>query len=69
LDGTLAASEVLKARALAQACASYGAQANHLIYADVMGEDWPAVTRHFFKRCEGSDRGGLSQHRDSPWLQ
>ena len=50
LDGTLAASEVLKARALAQACASYGADANHLIYADVMGEDWKAVTGHFFKK-------------------
>jgi HAD superfamily hydrolase (TIGR01509 family) len=50
LDGTLAASEALKARALAKACASYGAQADHLIYADVMGEDWSTVTRHFFNR-------------------
>lgn len=50
LDGTLAANEVLKARALALACASYGAEASHLIYADVMGEDWPTVTGHFFKR-------------------
>jgi HAD superfamily hydrolase (TIGR01509 family) len=50
LDGTLAASEILKARALAQACASYGAVANHMIYADVMGEDWPTVTGHFFQR-------------------
>jgi HAD superfamily hydrolase (TIGR01509 family) len=50
LDGTLAANEVLKARALAQACASYGAEASHLIYADVMGEDWSTVTGHFFKR-------------------
>lgn len=49
LDGTLAASEALKARALAQACASYGIVANHLIYAAVMGEDWQSVTRHFFK--------------------
>jgi HAD superfamily hydrolase (TIGR01509 family) len=52
LDGTLAASEALKARALAQACASYGAKANHLIYADVMGEDWPTVTGHFLKRYD-----------------
>jgi len=52
LDGTLAASEVLKARALAQACASYGAKADHLIYADVMGQDWPTVTGHFFKRYD-----------------
>jgi HAD superfamily hydrolase (TIGR01509 family) len=50
LDGTLAASEVLKARALAQACASYGVEANHLIYADVMGQDWLTVTGHFFKQ-------------------
>jgi HAD superfamily hydrolase (TIGR01509 family) len=50
LDGTIAASEVLKARALAQACASYGAEASHLVYADVMGEDWTTVTGHFFKR-------------------
>jgi phosphoglycolate phosphatase-like HAD superfamily hydrolase len=50
LDGTLAASEAPKARALAQACVSYGAEANYPIYADVMGEDWPTVTRHFFKR-------------------
>jgi len=49
LDGTLAASEALKARALAQACVSYGAEANHLIYADVMGEDWPTVTGYFFR--------------------
>lgn len=50
LDGTLAASEVLKARALARACVSYGAEASHLIYADVMGEDWATVTGYFFKR-------------------
>jgi HAD superfamily hydrolase (TIGR01509 family) len=52
LDGTLAASEFLKARALAQTCASYGAKANHLIYADVMGEDWPTVTGYFVKRYD-----------------
>jgi beta-phosphoglucomutase-like phosphatase (HAD superfamily) len=49
LDGTLVASETLKARALARACASYGAEADYLIYAEVMGEDWPTVTAHFFK--------------------
>lgn len=49
LDGTLAASEPLKARALADACASYGVDADHLIYADVMGADWKTVTGHFFK--------------------
>ncbi|MBR1092542.1 HAD family phosphatase [Bradyrhizobium manausense] len=48
LDGTLAASEPLKARALANACASYGVEADHLIYADVMGADWKTVTAHFF---------------------
>jgi len=49
LDGTLVASEVLKGRALAQACLSYEAEANHLTYAEVMGEDWPTVTGHFFE--------------------
>jgi HAD superfamily hydrolase (TIGR01509 family) len=52
LDGTLAKSEVLKARALARACVSYGAKADHVIYADVMGEDWHTVTGHFFKRYD-----------------
>jgi HAD superfamily hydrolase (TIGR01509 family) len=52
LDGTLAASEALKARALAQACASYGIEADHRIYADVMGEDWKTVTGHFFKNYD-----------------
>jgi HAD superfamily hydrolase (TIGR01509 family) len=49
LDGTLAASEPLKARALAHACASYGVEANHMIYADVMGADWKTVRGHFFE--------------------
>ena len=34
LDGTLATSESLKARALAQTCALYGVEADPLIYAD-----------------------------------
>ncbi len=50
LDGTLAASEVLKARALAGACASYGIEkADHALYAEVMGQDWDTVTSHFFQ--------------------
>lgn len=48
LDGTLAASEGLKAQALAQACSTYGVDADYRIYAQVMGEDWPTVTGHFF---------------------
>jgi HAD superfamily hydrolase (TIGR01509 family) len=48
LDGTLAANEVLKGLALSHACASYGANADHAIYAEVMGQDWPTVTGHFF---------------------
>ncbi len=51
LDGTLATSESLKARALAQTCALYGVEADPLIYADVMGEDWTTVTGHFFTSC------------------
>jgi hypothetical protein len=47
-DGTLAAREVLKGRALARACTSYGANADRATYAEVMGEEWPAVAGHFF---------------------
>ncbi|CCD85630.1 putative phosphatase [Bradyrhizobium sp. ORS 285] len=59
LDGTLAASEALKARALAQACTSYGVEADPLIYADVMGQDWTTVTGHFFTRY------GINPARDA----
>lgn len=52
LDGTLADSEPLKGLALAETCASYGGIADAEIYVDVMGEDWPTVTAHFFK-CAG----------------
>ncbi len=51
LDGTLARNEPLKGRALAEACASYDRDVDHRIYADVMGEDWLTVTRHFFRHC------------------
>jgi len=50
LDGTLAASEVLKARALASACASFGVEKpDYALYAEVMGQNWDTVTRHFFQ--------------------
>jgi HAD superfamily hydrolase (TIGR01509 family) len=50
LDGTLADSEPLKGLALAEACVFYGGIASADFYMDVMGEDWPTVTAHFFKR-------------------
>ncbi len=50
LDGTLIASESLKARALADVCASYGIEANHDTYKEVMGRDWLAVRNHFLAR-------------------
>jgi HAD superfamily hydrolase (TIGR01509 family) len=48
LDGTIAASEGLKARALAETCRSYGIHADPRLYADVMGQDWQTVTAYFF---------------------
>ena len=48
MDGTLVNSEPLKGKALALACADYGAQVDHNIYKDVMGESWQVVTGHFF---------------------
>ncbi|CCE00943.1 HAD family phosphatase [Bradyrhizobium sp. STM 3809] len=48
LDGTVAASEPLKARAISLACATYGVDADHRVYAEIMGQDWTSVTRHFF---------------------
>jgi len=52
LDGTLADSEPLKGLALAETCAGYGGTVSAERYVDVMGEDWPTVTSHFFK-CAG----------------
>jgi HAD superfamily hydrolase (TIGR01509 family) len=47
LDGTLMMSEPMKARALAETCASFGASADADTYALVMGSDWPTVVGHF----------------------
>ncbi|HSD37553.1 MAG TPA: HAD family phosphatase [Rhodocyclaceae bacterium] len=52
LDGTLVASEPLKGRALADTCRKYGGEITAAAYIEVMGEDWPTVTRHFFS-CAG----------------
>lgn len=52
LDGTLAASEGLKGRALAAACVACGGIADPNLYVDVMGEDWPTVTNHFFRNTK-----------------
>ena len=52
LDGTLVNSEPLKGKALALACQDYGSKADHLIYQDVMGQDWQSVTQHFFKSAK-----------------
>lgn len=47
LDGTLMMSEPMKARALAETCATFGASADADAYASVMGSDWPTVVGHF----------------------
>lgn len=48
MDGTLVNSEPLKGEALALACQHYGERPDYHIYQDVMGQDWPSVTQHFF---------------------
>ncbi len=48
MDGTLVNSEPLKGKALAAACANYGASVDFTIYKNVMGESWHVVTGHFF---------------------
>lgn len=52
MDGTLVNSEPLKGQALALACEHYQGQVDYPIYQDVMGEDWPTVTGHFFKAAQ-----------------
>ena len=52
LDGTLVNSEPLKGKALALACQDYGSKTDYHIYQDVMGQDWPTVTQHFFKAAK-----------------
>ncbi|EMW7169894.1 HAD family phosphatase [Vibrio fluvialis] len=49
MDGTLVNSEPLKGQALALACQEYGQTVDHKIYKQVMGENWPTVTGHFFR--------------------
>ncbi|MEC5387607.1 HAD family phosphatase [Uliginosibacterium sp. H3] len=51
LDGTLADSEPLKGLALARTCGMYGGEVSVEVYAEVMGEDWPTVTRHIFRQA------------------
>ena len=52
MDGTLVNSEPLKGKALAQACLAYDAEVDYHIYQEVMGEDWPTVTQHFFNKAK-----------------
>ncbi|MBW3698462.1 HAD family phosphatase [Vibrio sp. T187] len=52
MDGTLVNSEPLKGKALALACADYGASVDFNIYKAVMGESWPVVTGHFFTNAQ-----------------
>jgi HAD superfamily hydrolase (TIGR01509 family) len=52
LDGTLANSEPLKGRALADTCVLYGGEVTASVYAEVMGQDWETVTAHFFKSAK-----------------
>lgn len=49
LDGTVANTEVLKAKALSLSIGSMGGSASADIYKDVMGKSWEVVTDDFFK--------------------
>lgn len=49
LDGTIANTEVLKAKALSQSISSLGGYASADIYKSVMGQSWSSVTDIFFK--------------------
>ena len=51
MDGTLVYSEPLKGKALALACLEFGSSVDYHIYQEVMGEDWPTVTAHFFRQA------------------
>jgi len=53
LDGTLAGERGLKGAGSTQACV-FRAEANHLIYADVMEKDWPTVDWEFFRTLQPS---------------
>lgn len=48
LDGTVADTEVLKARAVAHAAQTFGRAVSPEIYKTVMGQSWEVVTRAFF---------------------
>jgi len=63
LDGTLVNSEPLKGKALALACQDYGSTTDYTIYQDVMGQDWPTVTQHFFAAANiKPDLNEFNQH-------
>ncbi len=51
LDGTLADTEVLKAKALASSVQKFGGIVSHEIYKNVMGQSWEAVTGVFFRHA------------------
>lgn len=51
LDGTVADTEVLKAKALALAVQKFGGHAFPEIYKKVMGKSWEVVTDTFFEKA------------------
>jgi HAD superfamily hydrolase (TIGR01509 family) len=51
LDGTLADTEVLKAKALASSVQTFGGTASHELYKSIMGQSWEAVTGTFFRHA------------------
>jgi HAD superfamily hydrolase (TIGR01509 family) len=48
LDGTVADTEILKAKGLALTVQSFGGRASPEVYRSVMGQSWEAVTGAFF---------------------
>ncbi len=49
LDGTIANTEILKAKGLAVTIRSFGGEAPESLYKLVMGQSWENVTRAFFE--------------------
>jgi HAD superfamily hydrolase (TIGR01509 family) len=59
LDGTIADTETLKAKALASAIEQFGGRPKSEIYKQVMGQSWESVTSAFF--AESGIRVSLDQ--------
>lgn len=52
LDGTVADTEILKAKALAFTVKHFGGEVEAAVYKSVMGQSWEAVTHRFFAHAK-----------------